>query len=142
MRRISQISIHTKKRSVPLERLISLVKRNKRVGVIITFSGIVRGFSDGKRVKKLLFDSHPSLARKSLCEIRECAKRRYGIIDIAIHHTIDELSVGENILQIVISAEHRKEAFSALKYIIERIKKETPIWKKEVRNNGEAWVSG
>jgi len=74
--------------------------------------------------------------------IRDEALADFPIEAVDIIHRVGRLRVGENILLIVVGAGHRKEAFDACEYILERIKQSVPIWKKEIGKDGERWVPG
>ena len=65
-----------------------------------------------------------------------------GIIDVRIHHIVGELEVGEDIVYIVVAGSHRSEVFKVLREAVERMKREAAIWKKEITDLGEYWVSG
>ena len=118
--------------------LDEMVKRAKRVdaGAVVTFLGTVR--DDGIKVMEL--EAFQEAALPELESIRGEAMSRYGLLSVEIVHRIGRLSVGDNIVAIVCSAGHRDEAFLGCRYIIEELKKRTPIWKKEIGKNGERWV--
>jgi molybdopterin synthase catalytic subunit len=80
------------------------------------------------------------MAQKKLCEIRERALKDFDIIEVAILHRYGEIGIGENIVLIVVGAEHRAEAFRACKWAIDELKQITPIWKLEHTPEGEVWV--
>ncbi len=85
---------------------------------------------------------YEEVAVRELEAIRDEALREYPIESVDIVHRVGSLRVGENILLIVVGAGHRKEAFDACEYILERIKQSVPIWKKEIGKDGERWVPG
>ncbi|MEW5759167.1 MAG: molybdenum cofactor biosynthesis protein MoaE [Candidatus Thermoplasmatota archaeon] len=124
-----------------IDKIISKLK-TKKAGCIVSFLGIVRGYSqNGKeKVTCLKFETHKEMALKKLSEIEKSAKKNFDIADIAIIHRIGKFSVSENIVLIAVSAKNRKEAFPACEYIINELKKVVPIWKKEVTEKGEYWV--
>jgi len=68
--------------------------------------------------------------------------KRPGIVDVRIHHVIGELEVGEDIVYVVVAGGHRSEVFEVLREAVERMKREAAIWKKEITDRGEYWVSG
>jgi molybdopterin synthase catalytic subunit len=74
-------------------------------------------------------------------EIRADARKRKGIVEVAIHHVIDSLAVGEPSLFVVVLGKHRQEVFPTLAETVERVKKELPIWKKEYTSKESYWVS-
>ena len=72
--------------------------------------------------------------------IRDRAKRE-GIVDVSIHHVVDRLQVGEESLIVAVLGTHRRFAFPVLEEAVERVKKEIPIWKKEITSDDAYWVS-
>lgn len=121
--------------------VIARMKR-REVGAIVTFLGTVRGRSKGREVEKLLFETYKEMAMEKLKEIKEIAMRRFEIEDVAIIHRVGALAVSENIVLIVVSAEHRKDAFAACEFLIDELKNVVPIWKKEFTPSGEYWIEG
>lgn len=110
------------------------------IGGIVTFLGTTRDLSRGSKVAKLEFEHYPGMAEKKLAEIRERAIRDFGVIDATIIHRVGTMPVGENIVLIVVAAEHRDEAFKACRFCIDELKRITPIWKKETTPDGVVWV--
>lgn len=113
--------------------------RQPDMGALVTFLGVVR--DDG--IEEMDLEAYEEIAKKELATIRDEAFANYPIEAVEIIHRIGRLRVGENILLIVVGAGHRKEAFAACEYILERIKQSVPIWKKEFGKDGsERWVPG
>ena len=111
-----------------------IIKKMKKIetGCIVSFIGIVRGVSNKKHVKRIEIEVYKKMANKKLCEIEKKAKDKYKINNIYIIHRIGKLNVSENIIYIGVSAPHRDDVFNACEWIINEIKKEVPIWKKEI----------
>lgn len=103
--------------------------RNDDVGATVMFVGSVRG----NGIKGLEFEFYREMAVQKLREVERDARRRFKIIDLAIIHRTGKLKVGESIVVIAVTAAHRKEAFAACRYCIERVKKIVPIWKHELK---------
>ena len=141
---MTRVGIH-RKEEVSLADLITDVRNGSDVyeaGAIGCFVGIVRGVAkDGGKVRKLECEAHKKAAVGSLSKITSDILNRPGVIDIRIHHNIGELRVGDEIVYIVVAGKHREDVFKALRDAMDRVKKETPIWKKEYSNLGEYWVS-
>jgi len=123
------------------QRLVNLVRRDES-GAVALFYGVVRNHSQGRRVLYLEYDAYPSMAVKKMHQVAEEARSRWDITDIAINHRIGRLEVGETSLLVAVSAPHRREAFEACHYAVDRIKEIVPVWKKEVWEGGESWVEG
>ena len=87
-------------------------------------------------------EAYEDVAVRELEAIRDTAMRDYAIESVDIVHRVGSLLVGETILLVIVGAGHRKEAFAASEYIIDRLKQTVPIWKKEFYREGERWVQG
>jgi molybdopterin synthase catalytic subunit len=139
------VGVHGKG-EISLEEILRRVKENPELGeagAIACFIGIVRcrGLRGG-RVRRLVFEAYREEAEKGLEHIARELLERPGIMDIRIHHVTGELSVGEDIVYIVVAGAHREEVFKTLRDAVERMKREVAIWKKEITDEGEYWVSG
>ena len=114
--------------------------RSKRIGGISIFLGTARDRSKGRDVDSITFEHYEGMAQTKLREIRERALKDFDIIEIAILHRYGEIGIGDNIVLIVVGAEHRVEAFRACQWAIDELKRITPIWKLEHTPQGEVWV--
>jgi len=126
-------------RQVTADELIPYVV-DETVGAVVTFVGVVRGFSRGKKVSYLEYEAYPEMAEAKLAEIGEEIRQRWQIDKVAIVHRVGRLEVGETAVVIAVGSPHRREAFAACQYAIDRIKQIVPIWKKEVWEDGEVWI--
>lgn len=120
------------------ELVIGEVKKDA-YGAVVSFVGVVRGYQEGKRILYLEYDAYEEMAVGKLEQIANEVQSRWEV-DLAICHRIGRLGVGETIVVIAVGAPHRKEAFEACQYTIDRLKEIVPIWKKEVWEGGEGWV--
>ena len=109
-------------------------------GGIVTFVGRVRAHSRGREVTMLEYEAYPEMAERIFAQIGDEAKQRFEIVDIAIHHRIGMLTVGETSVVVGVAAAHRSAAFDAARYAIDRLKQIAPIWKKEHSPDGAVWV--
>ena len=114
--------------------------RSKRIGGISIFLGTARDRSKGRDVDSITFEHYEAMAQKRLREIRERVLKDFDVIEVLILHRYGEIGIGENIVLIVVGAEHRAEAFRACKWTIDELKQITPIWKLEHTPEGEVWV--
>jgi molybdopterin synthase catalytic subunit/molybdopterin converting factor small subunit len=114
--------------------------RSTRIGGISIFLGTARDRSKGRDVDGITFEHYEGMAQKKLGEIRERALKNFDIIEVAILHRYGKIGIGENIVLIVVGAEHRAEAFRACKWAIDELKQITPIWKLEHTPEGEVWA--
>ncbi|MBP6620367.1 MAG: molybdenum cofactor biosynthesis protein MoaE [Leadbetterella sp.] len=111
------------------------------VGGIVTFVGTVRNQTKGKRVLKLDFEAYEPMAVSEMSKIAQQAIEKFQIHKIAIHHRTGILEVGEVPVIIAASSAHRRAAFEACQYAIDTLKETVPIWKREIFEDGEVWVS-
>ena len=115
-------------------------RRSKRIGGIATFLGIARDRSKGRDVSGITFEHYEGMAQKKLREIRARALKDFDVIEVLILHRYGPIEIGENIVLIVVGAEHRADAFKACRWCIDELKQITPIWKLEQTPQGEVWV--
>lgn len=112
-------------------------------GAVVTFDGTVRNQTGGRAVLKLQYEAYPPMAVKEMRKVgAEMRERWPDIASLGIVHRFGELDVCESSVVIVVTSPHRKVAFEACHYAIDRVKQTVPIWKKEIFADGEAWVEG
>lgn len=110
-------------------------------GGIVVFVGTVRNATKGKAVLHLEFEAYEKMALKEMQKIADRATERWGLYDMVIHHRTGKVAIGEEAVIIACSSAHRKEAFEACEFAIDTLKETVPIWKKEIFEDGEVWVS-
>jgi len=137
-----EIQIDIKIKSSPLNEADNIAfVQDDRAGGIDVFIGTVRNSTDDKSVKYLEFESYEAMAKSELTKIIYRAVDNWPLIKISVHHRIGKVSIGESAVVIAVSAAHRDAAFRGCRFIIDELKKTVPIWKKEVFDDGEVWVS-
>jgi molybdopterin synthase catalytic subunit len=127
------------KRPVSVDAVIKAVQSESAGGTVV-FIGTVRNRSDGMRISRLEIEAAEELARRDLTRIAGAASKRFDVCKISICHRIGNLRVGDVIIAIAVSSPHRKDAFAACTFMIDELKKTTPIWKKECGRGKEIWV--
>lgn len=100
-------------------------------GAVDVFIGTTRNHSNGKEVVKLEYEAYKPMALKKMEQLIDEAQERWNIQKAAIVHRIGEVAVGEASVVIAVSSAHRDEAFTACRYLIDRLKEIVPIWKRE-----------
>ena len=119
--------------------------KSSSYGASIIFTGTVRNINENKEVTGMTYDSHDELVIKSFEEIYKEAEDKLKIIDKAvfIEHIKGYVGLGETSIVIAVACKHRDEAYVLSRYIIEEIKKRSPIWKKEhYKNEQSEWLKG
>jgi molybdopterin synthase catalytic subunit len=124
---------------IDLDEVLDSVKSPK-AGAIDVFIGTTRNHSDGREVLFLEYEAYEPMAVKLMEAIGAEARRRWAIDRFAIVHRVGRVEVGDASVVIAVSAAHRREAFEACRYVIDALKRDIPIWKKEAFSDGEVWV--
>jgi molybdopterin synthase catalytic subunit len=126
-------SVHVRISSEPLalEALLAQV-RDQRAGAVVVFEGVTR------EVAELEYEAYVEMASEQITAIASAVRDRFDLCAVAVEHRIGVVPLSEPSVIVAVSAPHRGEAFAAAREIIDRLKAEVPIWKKE---EGE-WVEG
>jgi molybdopterin synthase catalytic subunit len=111
-------------------------------GAVVSFIGRVRNSSRGKSVLYLEYEAYGEMARKQLQKTIDEAASRWSLGSCMVVHRIGHIDVGEASIIIAASSPHRHEAFQAVQYIIDTVKENIPIWKKEFYSDGSSWING
>ena len=109
-------------------------------GAIATFVGTTRAFSRGRPVRHLEYEAFEGMAEQEMARIAAELRERYELNDVAIHHRVGRVDIGERSVVIAVSAPHRGDALAACKDAIDTLKQTVPLWKKEVYEGGEEWI--
>ena len=136
--------IDSKKEKILTSNAEKFIKDSK-FGASIYFLGTVRNINDNKTVTGITYDSHDEMVIKSFEEIYNEADQKLDIKDKAvfIEHAKGYLNLGDVSIIIAVACKHRDQAYVLSRYIIEEIKKRSPIWKKEHYENQESeWLKG
>ncbi|MCS6815948.1 MAG: molybdenum cofactor biosynthesis protein MoaE [Blastocatellia bacterium] len=122
----------------------ALVRRLLRgaAGAVVIFEGVVREQTAGRRVRYLEYEAYEEMALRMLRQIGREIHERWSIDRIGILHRLGRLEIGESSVVIVVTSAHRRPAFEACEYAINRLKKIVPIWKREHFEDGSVWVEG
>ena len=109
-------------------------------GAVATFTGTVRNRSRGRDVVSLEYEAYEGMAEQTMAELAAELERRYDLCEVAIHHRVGRVEIGEASIVIAVSAPHRADALAACKDAIDTLKQTVPLWKKEVYEGGEEWI--
>ncbi|SHH62207.1 molybdopterin synthase catalytic subunit [Chryseolinea serpens] len=110
-------------------------------GAVNVFVGTVRNQANGKNVVWLEYEAYETMAVGEIRKIIDDASHRWPLLGFAVSHRIGTLKPGEVAVAVAVSTPHRKDSFDACEYIIDNVKMNVPIWKKEVFEDGEEWIS-
>ena len=110
--------------------------RDPRAGAVVTFSGVTR------EVERLEYEAYAEMAEERMRAIAAEALETHGLCAAAVEHRVGEVPLSEPSVIVAVSAPHRGEAFAGAREIIDRVKAEAPIWKKEIEGGDERWVRG
>ncbi|MCI0763723.1 molybdenum cofactor biosynthesis protein MoaE [Bacillus sp. TL12] len=125
--------------AIRVEEVINQVSR-REAGAITLFIGTVREFTKGKKTLSLEYQAYETMAVKMLSQIGKEIEKKWPDTQVAITHRIGKLKITDIAVVIAVSSPHRKVAYQANEYAIERIKQIVPIWKKEFWEDGTMWI--
>jgi molybdopterin synthase catalytic subunit len=109
-------------------------------GAVVTFVGAVRRDNEGRDVDYLEYEAYPGMAEAKMAQVGAEIRQRWGLDRVAIVHRLGRCEVGEASIVIAVASPHRREAFEACHYAIDRVKEIVPIWKREVWRDGAVWI--
>jgi len=109
-------------------------------GAVATFVGTVRRSSRGRDVDHLEYEAFEEMAEPMLARLADRLKAKHGLCEVAIHHRVGRVEIGEASVVIAVSAPHRAAALDACREAIDTLKTTIPLWKKEVYDGGEEWI--
>lgn len=113
-----------------------------RAGGFVSFEGWVRDRNEGRKVLRLEYEAYRSLAEKEGRRILESAAGDYPVFDIRCVHRIGLLELGQLAVWVGVSSQHRAAAFAACRFVIDEVKTQVPIWKKEFYATGDSgWIN-
>jgi MoaE-MoaD fusion protein len=122
-----------------LDAVVAEVARDE-AGAIATFVGTTRVESRSRRVRWLDYEAYPDMAEDVMEQIAGQLRERYDLCEVAIHHRVGRVEIGEPSVVIAVSAPHRADALAACRDAIDTLKETVPLWKKEVYEGGEEWI--
>jgi len=110
-------------------------------GATASFVGTMRNINEGDEVVGMTLEHYPGMTEKELQNIIDDAGEKWRLIDALIVHRVGPMVPGEPIVLTTVWSKHRKDAFEAVRYLMEALKSRAPFWKKETLANGETrWV--
>jgi len=123
-----------------LDDLESLINRMKKktdeIGTILIYVGVVRGSRGEERVLQLEFEAEEEEMERWMSKVIRNVKAKYGLIDVIVQHRSGTVNAGEDIMHVLVASKRRAEAFEALSEIIDKIKSESPMRRREITEGG------
>ena len=124
-----------------MEQTAFLDKIGDACGAVVTFSGLARAHdAQGRRIRSLFLQHHPRLTQASLSAIAGDGASRFDIDAINVIHRAGTIMPGETIVWVAAASRHRRTAFEAVDYVIDRLKTDSLFWKREDRADGISWI--
>ncbi|TML22797.1 MAG: hypothetical protein E6G11_00865 [Actinobacteria bacterium] len=114
--------------------------RDRDAGGIATFVGTTRRQARGREVLHLEYEAYEGMAEKVMEDLAASLKQRHDLCEVAIHHRVGRVEIGDTSVVIAVSAPHRADALAACHEAIDELKVSVPLWKKEVYVGGEEWI--
>jgi MoaE-MoaD fusion protein len=111
-------------------------------GALVVFDGIVRNNTRGRKTLYLDYEAYEEMALKQMEQLAAEARAQFGVREVRVVHRLGRLMVGETSVLIVVASTHRGQAFEACRWVIDTLKKQVPIWKKETFADGVVWADG
>ena len=135
----SRVQVSLTESAIDVNELVGAVA-DPSAGAVDVFIGATRKESGRGEVIALEYETYGEMAEEMMEEICRSAIAKWNVTAAAVRHRLGRVAVGEISIVIAVSSPHRNEAFGACREIIDRIKKDVPIWKKEVTAGGVEWV--
>lgn len=110
-------------------------------GAINVFIGTIRDQSRGKAVIRLEYEAYESMAQIQIAKILDQADGKWNLQKVSVVHRVGTLVPGDVAVVIAVATPHRQASFEACQFIIDTLKERVPIWKKEIFQGGEEWIS-
>ena len=125
----------------PEQELAALIEQSTGNGAVVSFAGIARpGSKDGEAVYRLVLEHHPALTIQSLEAIAVDAAARFDVSHVRVVHRCGDIAAGEPIVFAGVAALHRRAAFEAADYLMDRLKTDALFWKREDGVDGSRWI--
>ncbi|WP_299968206.1 molybdenum cofactor biosynthesis protein MoaE [uncultured Roseobacter sp.] len=109
------------------------------MGAVVSFTGVVRG--GGGTLRHMEIEHYPGMTESALRDISEQACARWSLGDVLVIHRYGRLAPGAQIMMVATASRHRKDAFEAAEFLMDYLKSRAPFWKREVTEDGAAWVA-
>jgi molybdopterin synthase catalytic subunit len=110
------------------------------VGALVGFIGYCRDRTLGKRVNELFLDHYSPFTQNEIARILQTVSARYELIDALVVHRVGKVRPGDPIVLVAVLSSHRSQAFEAARILMDYLKTDAPLWKKEIGPDGQRWI--
>ncbi len=141
MRKATTMRIEILEDVLPTAEVLAQIKAGSD-GAVCVFDGIVRNNTRGRETLYLDYEAYREMALAQMQALAAQAVANFGVRDVALLHRLGRLEVGESSVLIVVASAHRGAAFEACRWLIDTLKQQVPIWKKETFVDGAVWADG
>jgi molybdopterin synthase catalytic subunit len=125
----------------PEQELDALIEQATGDGAVVSFTGLARpGSRGGEAIYRLVLEHHPALTLQSLEDIAVEAAARFDVDHVRVVHRCGDIASGEAIVFAGAASLHRRAAFDAADYLMDRLKTEAVFWKREIGEAGSQWI--
>jgi molybdopterin synthase catalytic subunit len=118
----------------------SFVSGRDDAGALASFVGYCRATTDGAVVSELRIDHYPGFTEREITRLTEETQQRFGCLDVLVIHRVGQIRPGEAIVLVAALATHRGNAFEAVQVLMDYLKTDAPLWKKESGPAGVRWI--
>jgi molybdopterin synthase catalytic subunit len=124
----------------PQAEVRNFAKDRPDIGALVSFVGLCRDRHDGRRVDELFLDHYPGFTERQIDRLCADIAQRFACPDILVIHRVGRILPGEAIVLVVALSEHRNDAFEAVRLLMDYLKTDAPLWKRETGPDGERWI--
>jgi molybdopterin synthase catalytic subunit len=141
MRRVKKISVRVSEQGFdPGTELSQFHAGGKGAGALANFVGYCRDKTKGRDVAELYIEQYPGFTEKEITRLAEEVADRLSVLDLLVVHRAGRIEPGEAIVLVAALAEHRNDAFEAVRLLMDYLKTDAPLWKKETGPEGSRWI--
>jgi len=120
---------------------VLLEVQSTQAGAVVLFLGTTREFTAGRRTERLSYEAYADMARQQLEQLETQARAQWPLVGCALVHRLGDVGLGEASVAVAVSSPHRRDAFAAAEWLMDRLKQDVPIWKQEHWADGSSeWV--
>lgn len=133
---IRRILIELTESPIELPKLLATLD-DEACGAVVLFLGRTRRWTKGQETLELHYESYREMALLEMNKLKEEACHRFPGLRVALVHRLGQVAIGENSVAVAVASPHRKAAFEAGRWLIDELKRQVPIWKRELLRDGQ-----